>query len=71
METFIEKTYQCTVSVAEPDDFYADLVEYFDADAAPAPTLLYSKPIFLKIDICIFAIFNTGRQIFANVNRVK
>jgi hypothetical protein len=38
-----------TISVAEPHHFYAAPGKNFDALAAPAPTLLYSKAKFLKL----------------------
>jgi hypothetical protein len=37
-----------SVSIAEPHHFYAAPGENFDAAAAPAPTLLYSKAKILK-----------------------
>jgi hypothetical protein len=40
-----------TNSVAEPHHLYAAPApgEYFDAALAPAPTLIYSRPKFLKV----------------------
>jgi hypothetical protein len=46
--TFLCSLYTVSDSVAEPHHFYAAPALGKNFDAAPAPTLLYSKAKFLK-----------------------